>query len=41
MNPDMLKMMGNNKGMEQLAKYEAGQYERWALGNTPYSIKCN
>ncbi|PDH45873.1 MAG: hypothetical protein CNE34_00470 [Rhodothermaeota bacterium MED-G18] len=26
---------------EQLAKYEAGQYERWALGNTPYSIKCN
>ncbi len=26
---------------EQLVKYEAGQYERWALGNTPYSIKCN
>ena len=26
---------------EQLAKYEAGEYERWALGNIPYSIKCN
>ncbi len=26
---------------EQLVKYEAGEYERWALGNIPYSINCN
>ena len=26
---------------EQLAKYEAGEYERWALGDTPYSVDCN
>tara|TARA_Y100000590_G_scaffold466438_1_gene641805 strand:- start:23 stop:1534 length:1512 start_codon:yes stop_codon:yes gene_type:complete len=26
---------------EQLAKYEAGEYDRWALGDTPYSLTCN
>ncbi|HIF49702.1 MAG TPA: hypothetical protein EYQ68_07465 [Cytophagales bacterium] len=26
---------------DQLAKYEAGEYERWALGDIPYSLNCN
>ena len=26
---------------EQLAKYEAGEYDSWALGDTPYSLTCN
>ena len=26
---------------EQLAKYEAGELERWNLGDIPYSLNCN
>jgi len=26
---------------DQLAKYEAEEYERWALGDIPYSLNCN
>ena len=26
---------------DQLAKYEAGELERWSLGNIPYSLNCN
>ena len=26
---------------EQLAKYEAGELERWSLGDIPYSLNCN
>ena len=25
----------------QLAKYEAGELERWSLGDIPYSLNCN
>ena len=26
---------------DQLAKYEAGELERWSLGDIPYSLNCN